>query len=115
MFARALKCEPLDNVYYHKQLGECLPCETCPVGMGKITLAESAIAIDSNNGPSTCIPCRPCKTGHYSDVYAYKCKICTNCTLLNMFPLKPCRRDADAICHKQKPIVNIGSGKDDGK
>ena len=39
MFARALKCEPLDNVYYHKQLGECLPCETCPVGMGKITLA----------------------------------------------------------------------------
>jgi hypothetical protein len=31
-------CDPLNNVYYHKQLRECLQCEKCPVGMGKITL-----------------------------------------------------------------------------
>jgi hypothetical protein len=38
IFTHALKCEPLNNVYYHKQLRECLQCEKCPVGMGKITL-----------------------------------------------------------------------------
>ncbi|XP_071125865.1 uncharacterized protein [Mytilus edulis] len=93
-----LRCDPLDNVSYHKQLNECIPCEKCPVGFGKITLEESDIVVDPPYGSSSCIPCRPCKPGYYSDVHAYKCKLCTNCTELNKSQRMYCTSKEDTVC-----------------
>lgn len=39
--SQTLHCDPLDNVSYHKQLAECIKCETCPLGYGKVTLEVS--------------------------------------------------------------------------
>ncbi|VDI47967.1 Hypothetical predicted protein, partial [Mytilus galloprovincialis] len=93
-----LRCDPLDNVSYHKQLNECIQCEKCPVGFGKITLEESDIVVDPPYGSSSCIQCRPCKPGYYSDVHAYKCKLCTNCIELNKSERISCTSKEDTVC-----------------
>ncbi|XP_052076475.1 uncharacterized protein LOC127714456 [Mytilus californianus] len=100
-----LLCDPLDNVSYHKQLDECIQCEKCPAGYGKITLEESDIVIDPPYGSSSCIPCRPCKPGYYSDVHAYKCKLCTICTDLNKSERKHCTSKEDTVCGEPQSIV----------
>ncbi|CAC5421510.1 unnamed protein product [Mytilus coruscus] len=99
--SQTLHCDPLDNFSYHKQLAECIKCEKCPVGYGKVTLEESGIEIDQPFGSSSCIPCRPCKQGYYSDVHAYKCKLCTNCTELHKFERKSCTSKEDTVCGEQ--------------
>lgn len=66
-----------------------------------IILQESNLELDPVNGASKCIRCRPCKDGYFSNVHAYKCKKCTNCTLLNKVEVQSCSISEDSHCSSQ--------------
>ncbi|XP_062576713.1 uncharacterized protein LOC134238599 [Saccostrea cucullata] len=101
------RCDPEENVYYHRQADRCFPCDRCYKGEEPIPLEIWKFIWDLDTGPTECRPCRKCRPGMFSDTRSYNtCQPCKNCTLFNQYEISQCTNKHNTVCDGVKPTTS---------